>query len=46
VIAHEMGKKLIMSRNFNAVRQEIILRGKPIRRTVLIMLKNVDMKLL
>ena len=44
--APEMGKKLIMSRNFDTVRQEIVLRGKPNRRTMLIMLKNVDMKLL
>jgi len=46
VIACEMGEKLIMSWNFNAVRQEIILQGKPIRRTILIMLKNFGVRLL
>ena len=42
----EMDEKLITSWNFNAFRQEIVLRGKSIRRTMLIMLKNFDMKLL
>jgi hypothetical protein len=46
VIARDMGEKLIMSWNFNALRQEIVLRGKPIRRTMFIMLKNFDMDLL